>query len=219
MSGCTRAWGSFSVAVYVVGRAVSAMAQASVAAALPTANASKDSAAFTVRSSAPLPLARATTRARAGGPMSGTPRSGQGAEEGERPGSQVGQRARHQGGDREGVDEGEDEDDGALTVPVRETAHEPPAGHLPDGERAADQPRRPQRAARARDEQQTAELDGGGVQTAEERHDREGSPGQRDHAAVGLHGGGRVRSDVPPPGPCSASFDASHARVPVCMPR
>ncbi|GGN73544.1 hypothetical protein GCM10011579_051700 [Streptomyces albiflavescens] len=125
-------------------------------------------------------------------------RSGQGHERGEEPRSQVGERARHRGGDRESVGEGADERDGALTAPVRETAHERPAGHLPDGERATDQPRRPQRITRPRDEQHTAELDGGDGKPVEEGHDRESRPGQRDHAAVGRQGGGRVRWDVPP---------------------
>jgi hypothetical protein len=123
-------------------------------------------------------------------------RTGEGAQQGEGQRGEPGDRAGHQGGDRQRVDQREGEDDGALTVSVGESAHERAAGDLSDGERTADQARGGQGAARPGDEEDAAELDRGGGQPRQEGHGRERGAGQGDHPAVRLQSAVRVRRTV-----------------------
>ncbi|WP_316740627.1 hypothetical protein [Streptomyces sp. MK7] len=95
----------------------------------------------------------------------------------ERPGDQCGDRAR--------VGEREDEDDGPPAVPVREPSHQRPAGHLPEGERTAGEPRGGQGPTRPGDEQHTAEPHGGRGQPSQEGQHRKPRPGQAGDVTVG----------------------------------
>ncbi len=83
-----------------------------------------------------------------------------------------GERGRHQGCHREGVEPAGGQHHRALPVPVGEPADQRPGGGLARRQRTPDEARRGEAAAGLGHQQQTAELAHGGRQPAEEGHGR-----------------------------------------------